>query len=134
MEDLQYDMKILLNWFKINSMKPNPKKFQFMILGNSSRLPVILKMNNIKIRESQKVMLLGLIIDNCWRTLLWTDKASLLETIDSLKIRNFGYTQSCLRLLRKSMFNFRLFFLYSSFSYFWKFLTVTFLYFRAISL
>ena len=58
-------MKILLNWFKINSMKPNPKKFQFMILGKGSRLPVILNINNIKIRESQKVMLLGLTIDNC---------------------------------------------------------------------
>ena len=27
LEDLQYDIKILLNWFKISSMKPNPKKF-----------------------------------------------------------------------------------------------------------
>ena len=26
LEDLQHDMKILLNWFKINTMKPNPKK------------------------------------------------------------------------------------------------------------
>ena len=42
LEDLQYDKKILLNWFKINSMKPNLKKFQFMILGKSSRLPVTL--------------------------------------------------------------------------------------------
>ena len=39
LEDFQHDMKILLNWFKINSIKPNPKKFQFMILGKSSRLP-----------------------------------------------------------------------------------------------
>ena len=65
LEDLQHDMKILLNWFKINSMKPNPKKFQFMILGKGWRLPVILNINNIKIRESLKVMLLGLTIDNC---------------------------------------------------------------------
>ena len=25
LEDLQHDMKILLNWFKINLMKPNPE-------------------------------------------------------------------------------------------------------------
>ena len=67
LEDLQHDMNILLNWFKINSMKPNLKKFQFMILGKGSRLPVILNKNNIKIRESQKVILLGLAIDNCLR-------------------------------------------------------------------
>ena len=32
-EDLRYDMVTLLRWFKENSMKVNPKKFQFMILG-----------------------------------------------------------------------------------------------------
>ena len=65
LEDLQHIMKILLNWFKINLMKPNPKEFQFMIVGKGSRLSVILNINNIKIRESQKVILLGLTIDNC---------------------------------------------------------------------
>ena len=44
-------------------MKPNPKNFQFMILGKSSRLPVILNINNIKIRELQKVILLGFTTD-----------------------------------------------------------------------
>ena len=67
------------------------------------------------------------------RSLLRTDKASLLETFGSLKIRNFRYTPSCLQLLRKSMSNFSLFFLYSNFSCFQKSLTVTFPYFRAIS-
>ena len=46
-------------------MKPNPKKLQFMILGKASRLPVILNINNIKIREWQKVILLGFTIVNC---------------------------------------------------------------------
>ena len=46
-------------------MKPNPKKFQFMVVGKGSRLPVKLNINKIKIRESQKVMLLGFTIDNC---------------------------------------------------------------------
>ena len=66
------------------------------------------------------------------RTLLKIDKSSLLQTFGSLKIRNFGYTPSCLGLLRKSMSNFSWFFLYSSFSYFWKSLIVTFPYFHAI--
>ena len=39
------------------------------------------------------------------RSLLGIDKASLLETFGSLKIRNFGYTPSCLQLLRKLMFS-----------------------------
>ena len=74
--------------------------------------------------------------ERCWRSLLRMlmalrrsllriDKASLLETFGSLKIRNFGYTPSRLQLLRKSMSNFNLFFLYSSFSYFRKSLTVS---------
>ena len=60
------------------------------------------------------------------RSLLRIDKASLLETFGSLKIRNFGYTPSCLQLLRKSMSNFSLFFFYSNFSGFQKSLTENF--------
>ena len=66
LEDLQHDMKILLNCFKINSVNPNPKNLQFMFFGKSSRLLVILNINNIKIRESQKVISLGLTIHNCF--------------------------------------------------------------------
>ena len=51
-------------WFKVNSMKANLKKFQFMILGKGTRQTITLNINNIKIRESQNVELLGLIIDN----------------------------------------------------------------------
>ena len=91
LEDLQLDMKILLNWFKINSMKPNPKKFQFIILGKVSRLPVLLNINNIKIRESQKVILLGLTIDNC---LTFKDHNDTLY-------RNARYKLHVLRIIRK---------------------------------
>ena len=90
-EDLQHDMKILLNWFTINSRKPNPKKIQFMILGKASRLPVILDINNIKIRESQKVMLLGLTIDNC---------LTFKDHIDTL-CRNASYKLHALRRIKK---------------------------------
>ena len=45
-------------------MKPNPKKFQFMVLGKSTTQPIILNINIIKIRESSSVVLLGLTIDN----------------------------------------------------------------------
>ena len=31
--NLEHDMKDLLYWFKINSLKVKPGKFQFMILG-----------------------------------------------------------------------------------------------------
>ena len=43
----------------------NSKKLQFMVLGKGGRLPVILNISKIKIRESQKVMLSGVTIDNC---------------------------------------------------------------------
>ena len=57
-----------------------------------------------------------------WRSLLRIDEASLLETFRSLKIRNFGYTPSCLQSLRKQMPDFSLF------SYLQKSLTVSFSY------
>ena len=30
---LEHDITIVLNWFKANSLKANPQKFQFMVLG-----------------------------------------------------------------------------------------------------
>ena len=91
LEDLQYDMKILLNWFKVNSMKPNPKKFQFMILGKTKRLPVTLNVNTIKIKESQSVVLLGLTIDN---------QLTFKDHIETL-CRNASYKLHALRRIRK---------------------------------
>ena len=44
-------------------MELNPKKFQFIILGKSTRQSIILN-NNTKIKESSSVVLQGLTIDN----------------------------------------------------------------------
>ena len=57
-------MENLLKWFKVNSMKLNPKKFRFMVLRKSARQSIILNINNIKIRESSSVDLLDLTVDN----------------------------------------------------------------------
>ena len=62
-----------------------------MILGKGSRLSVILNINNIKIRELQKVMLLGLTIDNC---------LTFKDHIDAL-CRNASYKLHALRRIRK---------------------------------
>ena len=64
LKNLKYDMQNILKWFKVNSMKPNRKKFQLTILGKSIRQSIILNINNVKIRESSSVVLLGLTIDN----------------------------------------------------------------------
>ena len=48
----------------MNSIRANPKKFQFKILGKSTRQTIILNINNIKIREFQNVELLSFTIDN----------------------------------------------------------------------
>ena len=53
-------METLLRWFKENSVKTNPKKFEFMTLGKTPRQPVILNTNQIKLKKSQKVLLLGI--------------------------------------------------------------------------
>ena len=34
-ENLKHDMKTILKWFRINSLKANPGKFQFMIHGKN---------------------------------------------------------------------------------------------------
>ena len=47
MNNLEHDMRNLLYWFKINSLKANPGKFQFMILGKKKRLKYTLKFGSI---------------------------------------------------------------------------------------
>ena len=72
-------------------MKPNPKKFQFMILGKSTRQSIILNINNIKIRESSSVVLLGLTIDN---RLMFKDHINIL-------LRRASFKLHVLRRIRK---------------------------------
>ena len=64
LENLKHDLKILLKWFRINSLKANPGKFQFIILGKKTRNSVKLIINTTEIEESRKVVLLGITIDN----------------------------------------------------------------------
>ena len=63
-KNLEHGMINVLKWFKVNSMKAYPKKFQFKILGKSTRQTIILNINNIKIREFQNVELLSFTTDN----------------------------------------------------------------------
>ena len=50
-------------WFKINSMKANPEKFQFMILSKKLYQPRQQFINTFTIDESDEVELLRLTID-----------------------------------------------------------------------
>ena len=88
LKDLKYDMQSILKWFKVNSMKSNPKKFQFMIFGKST---IILNINNVKIRESSSVVLLGLTIDN---RLTFKDHINIL-------LRRASFKLHALRRIRK---------------------------------
>ena len=62
--NLKYDLRNVLDWFKINSMKTNPGKFQFMVLGVKNIAPFRLKVNVKIIPRSNEVKLLGISIDN----------------------------------------------------------------------
>ena len=50
--NLEQNMRNFLYWFKINSLKGNPEKFQFMILGKKNRLKYSPKNGSITIKES----------------------------------------------------------------------------------
>ena len=61
--DNNISTSIGLNWFRLNSLKDNPGKFQIMILGDKSQYRHIFKINSIKIEATDDVLLLGLTID-----------------------------------------------------------------------
>ena len=63
LSNLEHDMSNLLYWFKINSLKENPGKLQFMILGKKNRLGYNLKVLSVTIKQSDEVELPGITID-----------------------------------------------------------------------
>ena len=62
--NLKYDLRNVLDLFKINSMKAIPGKFQFMIFWVKNIAPFGLNVNNKNIPCSNEVKLLGITIDN----------------------------------------------------------------------
>ena len=54
----------MLDWFKINSMKANPGKFQFMLLGVKNIVHFTVNIKGKIIPCSNEVKLLGITIDN----------------------------------------------------------------------
>ena len=63
LSNLEHDMRNLLYWFKINSLKANAGKFQFVILGKKKCLKYSLKIGSITAKESDKVKLRGITVD-----------------------------------------------------------------------
>ena len=68
LNNLEHDMRNLVYWFKINSLKPNTGKFQFIILGKKKRLKYSLKIRSITIKEPDEVELQGITIDKALKT------------------------------------------------------------------
>ena len=56
-------MKNILKWFRLNFLKANPGKFQFMILGDKTCYKHILKINLTCVQSIDDVTLLGVMID-----------------------------------------------------------------------
>ena len=54
----------MLDWFQINYMKPNPGKFQFMVLGVKNIVHFTINANGKIISCSNETKLLGITIDN----------------------------------------------------------------------
>ena len=64
LENLKHDTKTVLKWFRINSLKANLGKIQFMILGKKQCNKVKLIINSIIINESSAVESLEVTIGN----------------------------------------------------------------------
>ena len=84
-------MKNILKWFRLNSLKANPGKFQFMILGDETCYKHTLKINLTRVHSSDDVTLLGVMIDM---------NLSFKKHIDNL-VRKAQYKLHALRRIRK---------------------------------
>ena len=85
LHDLKFDLGHILIWFKVNSLKRNPGKFQFMILGANANIMVNLFLDGNKVENSQEVVLLEIAID---------DKLSFQTDIENFcRKQNTNYTR-----------------------------------------
>ena len=67
-QDLVYDLKNVLNWFNINSLKANPIKSQFMVLARSISYSYILNIDRvISASIDNKLTLKSHIDELCWK-------------------------------------------------------------------
>ena len=67
-EDTQHEPSKLSEWMRLNKLSPNPKKTEFMIMGQPLKtknldLPEVLKLNNCDVKRVDKAKSLGVIID-----------------------------------------------------------------------
>ena len=106
LENLKHDTTIILKWFRINSLKANSGKFQFMILGKKQCNKGKLKINSIVINESDTLELLGIAIDNI---------LAFNEHINNLCC-NASYKLYALRRIRKYLSQDQAKLLYNAFS------------------
>ena len=56
LKDLICTMKNVLKWFRLNSLKYNTGKFQFMILGNKTYYKHILKIDSTCVQSNDDVL------------------------------------------------------------------------------
>ena len=91
--DLKTDLVGVMEWFKINSLKANLGKFQFMILGNKDgrSFNINIHINNVQTKNSNEVTLLG----------IKTDKNLTFKNHISELCRRASYKLHTLRRIRK---------------------------------
>ena len=89
--NLETDLSNVLAWFNINSLKANPDKFQFMVLGTKEDDSFVLNIGKNKIESSTEVTLLGVKIDK---------KLKFKSYIEEL-CRKATYKLHALRRIRK---------------------------------
>ena len=62
--NLKIDLRNVLYWFQVNSLKANSGKFEFMILGDKKNNTFVLTIHDKEIKNPSGVELLGITIDS----------------------------------------------------------------------
>ena len=93
-ENLHYDLKLVLKWLENNQMMANPGQFQFMLLGKNTKYQTLQIQNNT-LKSFQSVKLLGLTID---KNLKFDTHIDNLCKTASAKIKSLGRIRNRLNL------------------------------------
>ena len=122
MQNLQSDLKIVLNWLKNNQMMANPGKFQFMILSKN-KINQWIVINYKMIESSKLVKPLGLTINNKFNFGIHINN---ICKVTKVKIKSIGRIRSRLNLPHaKVLYNSFIMFQFSYCCLVWRFCSKT---------
>ena len=116
--DIDGELEIINNWFKVNKLSLNAEKTKLMVFRKKKIInPINIYLNGIQINETDVFNFLGIVFNNklTWKNHVSFVSGKIAKNIYVLKTSQFIYPENILKLLYCSLIQSKLLYAYKSF-------------------